>query len=323
VRIAPTTNTSVTVTVIIKSKFVDNPEKNTTDGLSFNNTTVRNFYNTNPAISNLKIIQFGNIPLSRNGSQFSGINNLIIQDTQSPVILQNTSMASMFKNATNFNSDISKWNTINVTNMSNMFFDSLNSSVFNKPIGGWNTSSVTDMNAMFRGAAKFDQNIGNWDTSIVTNMSNMFREAIYFDQPIGNWTTSSVTDMSYMFYNAKSFNQNIGGWTTSKVNNMIAVFYGASVFNRPIGLWDTSIVSDMGYMFYNAKAFNQNIGGWTTNSVNSMGYMFNGATVFNNGQASGLNTQKMNWTISFTGTPPNFSTSSPLALSSSNKPTFR
>jgi hypothetical protein len=48
--------------------------------------------------------------------------------------------------------------------------------------------------------------------------------------------------------------------------------------------------------------------------------MFSGASKFNNGQTAGGTTQPMNWTISFPGTPINFSTSS--ALSDANKPLF-
>jgi hypothetical protein len=51
-----------------------------------------------------------------------------------------------------------------------------------------------------------------------------------------------------------------------------------------------------------------------------MAGMFIGATVFNNGQAAGGTTQPMNWTISFTGTPSQFSNGS--ALTPENMPPF-
>ena len=190
-----------TIIVSIKSTFTD--DETTHDGLSFNN--VADFYNTNT--TNLKIIQFGKIPLSRGGSQFSGLSKLTIQDTRSPNVLSNTSMASMFVGTANFNSNISNWNT----------------------------SKVTSMTDMFAGASAFNQDISGWVTSQVTNMSSMFNSASAFNQNIGNWITSKVTDMGGMFTGASAFNQDIGGWVTSQVtdvNNMNYMFYGATVFNN-------------------------------------------------------------------------------------------
>ena len=255
---------SNTTIVSIKSTFTD--DETTHDGLSFNN--VADFYNTNT--TNLKIIQFGKIPLSRGGSQFSGLSKLTIQDTRSPNVLSNTSMASMFVGTANFNSNISNWNT----------------------------SKVTSMTDMFAGASAFNQDISGWVTSQVTNMSSMFNSASAFNQDIGGWVISKVTNMNQMFAGASAFNQDIGGWGISQVTNMSGMFADASAFNQDIGGWVTSQVTD----------------------VNNMNYMFYGATVFNNGQAANLDTQPMNWTISFTGTPENFSLNS--ALTEANKPQF-
>jgi len=86
----------------------------------------------------------------------------------------------------------------------------------------------------------------------------------------------------------------------------------------------------MAAMFYNARAFNQNIGNWNVSKVvnitgqnpngvmNGMNFMFQNATIFNNGEAPGGITQKMNWTVSFSGIPTDFSTSS--ELTNQNKP---
>ena len=81
----------------------------------------------------------------------------------------------------------------------------------------WDTSNVTDMSNMFYDAYNFNQDIGRWNTSNVTDMSLMFNNAYNFNQDIGNWNTSNVTNMSWMFFGAKEFNQDIGGWDTSNV----------------------------------------------------------------------------------------------------------
>ena len=107
-------------------------------------------------------------------------------------------------NPSNFNQDISSWDTSNVTDMSFMF---LNNQTFNQPIGNWDTSSVTDMQWMFYRNSAFNQDIGNWDTSSVTDMSWMFSYSeLNQDIGIGNWDTSSVTSMESMF-SSTAFNQ--------------------------------------------------------------------------------------------------------------------
>ena len=79
-----------------------------------------------------------------------------------------------------------------ITDFSELF---RNAGDFNSSISHWDTSSVTDMHWMFAGAAAFNQPIGGWDTSSVTDMQLMFHGATAFNQPIGDWNTSSVTDM--------------------------------------------------------------------------------------------------------------------------------
>lgn len=179
---------------------------------------------------------------------------------------------------TNFNGDISYWNTSNATNMSYMF---ASAPVFNQPIGTWNTSNVTNMRDMFNGASSFNQALGGWNTSKVMNMAYMFNNASKFDQPIGSWIVSSVTSMNYMFANAISFDQFIGGWNTSNTVNMNYMFSGAASFNQPVGSWNTSKVTSMAGMFDRAASFNFGIGGWDTTKVTNMSFMFYKASSFN------------------------------------------
>ena len=55
-------------------------------------------------------------------------------------------MHDMFFNCRKFNSDISKWNVYNIENMACMFFGN---EEFNQYIGDWNVSNVKDMNSIF------------------------------------------------------------------------------------------------------------------------------------------------------------------------------
>ena len=259
--------TTYTITVSLIS-FTDNGA--TTKGISFNsNATVNNFYKVIP----VTIQQFGSIPLSRGGSVFINLAQLTISPTTIPVILPTTLFSNLFFGCTNFNSNISGWDTVNVTDMDSMF---RLATAFNQPIGSWNTSAVTNMARMFQNATAFNQNIGSWNTASVVFMSNMFESATAFNQPIGTWNTAAVTTMDSMFRVASAFNQPIGNWNTAAVTNMQAMFNLASAFNQNIS-----------YQVVGSK--------WNTALVTNMAVMFSSATVFNNGQAAGGTTAPLGW----------------------------
>ena len=103
------------------------------------------------------------------------------------------------------------------TSFNSLFYNNTN---FNSDISGWDTSSITDMYRMFRGATAFNQDIGGWDTGSVSDFRQMFYGASSFDQDISSWDTGNVNTMFQMFYSALAFNQNINGWNTSSVTNM-------------------------------------------------------------------------------------------------------
>ncbi|MDA9359514.1 BspA family leucine-rich repeat surface protein, partial [Flavobacteriaceae bacterium] len=126
-----------------------------------------------------------------------------------------------------------------VTNMNYLLFNTS----FNSDISFWDTSNVTSMYEMFNDASLFDKDIGNWDTSNVTTMFGMFGGASAFNQDIGSWDTSKVTTMGLMFQDASSFNQDIGGWDTSSVTNMASMFSLASVFNQDLEGWCVSSIT--------------------------------------------------------------------------------
>lgn len=197
-----------------------------------------------------------------------------------------TDMSSMFQNATTFNSDISEWDTSQVTNMSRMFYNYTHSAnyAFNQNIGSWVTSNVTDMSLMFRGANQFNNgdssSIDSWDVSNVTNMSGIFARAIRFNKSLNSWNTSNVTNMSSVFQNCTAFNGNVSSWNTSKVTNMALMFYFATTFNQSINTWDTSNVTNMAAMFQSASAFNQPLNLWDVSKVSGMNSMFASATAF-------------------------------------------
>jgi surface protein len=249
------------------------------------------------------IKQWGNIGIDSYSGVFYDCNNLTgISATDSPILSGNisymfqscellgttatnisnwntenvTNMSGLFLSSPNFNSDVSSWNVSNVTNMSSMFAGTN----FNYSLNSWNVSGVTNMSEMFS-STPFNSNISSWNTSNVTLMYNMFQAASVFNQNISGWNVSSVTNMNSMFANASAFNQNINGWNVSSVTNMQTMFGSASAFNQNISGWNVSNVTNMSGMFQIASAFNQNISGWNVSNVTNMSGMFVLAASFN------------------------------------------
>jgi surface protein len=87
-----------------------------------------------------------------------------------------TDMSRLF-NQSQFNGDISKWNTSRVTNMLAMFMQSK----FNGDISQWNVSNVTNMRFIFSGCP-FNGNISNWTPYSIDSRFMIFVKA-NFDKP--------------------------------------------------------------------------------------------------------------------------------------------
>jgi surface protein len=247
-----------------------------------------------------------------------------------------TTFAAMFQNQPLFNRDINTtvttingvtytaWDTLNVTNMSNVFGVYRNTGIFNQNIDNWNTSKVTTMQSMFRGQILYDKSVGTkqvtvgastytaWDTLNVTDMSSMFNANLLNSDAQGvfnnssfnsirNFNTSKVKTFLNMFKNQPLFNQNLrtfsvtigastyNAWDTLEATNMSYMFFNktgnaVSQFNQNIGNWNTAKVTDMTAMFYNAASFNQNLNSWNVSLVTS----FNSSTILNETFADGI-----------------------------------
>ena len=91
--------------------------------------------------------------------------------------------------------DISKWNTSNVIDMSEMFSYCI--ALENMPdISKWNFSNCTDLSNMLRNCKSLKNipDISKWDISKVRNMSCIFRgcESLKSLPDISKWNTSNV-----------------------------------------------------------------------------------------------------------------------------------
>jgi surface protein len=170
---------TVTVTVTVTYSVIPTADF----GISFNTTAFKNFFTGTNTCSNLTLTSITNVPLSNAGSQFVGIT--AINTAAIPIIRQGTSLANCFNGCTSFNSNISGWDTSNVTSMASCFSGCIiyNNSGTSGTSGfplTWNTSRVTDMSYMFYNAKAFNQAITYnavsqyWNTSAVTTIANIF-----------------------------------------------------------------------------------------------------------------------------------------------------
>ena len=124
------------------------------------------------------------------------------------------------------------------------------------PIKYWNTYNITDMsNLFFNNQNLFYEDLNEWDVSNVTNMQGMFAGALYFNPNISNWDVSNVINMQIMFAGTKEFNIDISGWNVGKVTNMMAMFAKAESFNIDISNWDVNNVTSYKLIFSKAESF--------------------------------------------------------------------
>ena len=128
-----------------------------------------------------------------------------------------TSMASMFREAPNFNGNMSSWNTSNVTDMSYMLS---NVPLFNGDISSWDVSSVTNFKWFLYNKPIWNNDLSGWNVSGATNMERMFQSCPSFNSNISNWNVSGVTNMYIMFAFCTSFDQDLSSWQISQVTNL-------------------------------------------------------------------------------------------------------
>jgi surface protein len=197
------------------------------------------FCEDNDGCSSFKIdvLQWGANSWLSMRQAFSGLSKLNILASDAPNLSQVRDLSFMFYKASNFNSDISKWDISTATSMEFMFGLA---SGFNGDISQWNTSNVTNMGGLFYLASSFNGDISQWDTSSVTAMQSLFAFATDFNSDISQWDTSSVTQMATMFLEATNFNSDLSLWDTALVENMNKMFFNATSMSGNLSSWQVS-----------------------------------------------------------------------------------
>ncbi|MBT1356169.1 BspA family leucine-rich repeat surface protein [Mycoplasma bovis] len=146
--------------------------------------------------------------------------------------------------------NLDKWDTSNINNFEGVFKDASN---FNHDISGWNTDSAETMQEMFAGATNFNQNISNWNTSNVTDMTSMFWGATNFNQDLNSWNVEKVTTMQNMFSETEKFNSDLDKWQPKSIKSVFGMFAN-SIFNRSLKSWESHLPNKI----LNAQDFNRN-----------------------------------------------------------------
>jgi surface protein len=109
-------------------------------------------------------------------------------------VSQITDMAYLFHHS-EFNGNISEWNTSNVNNMNSMF----KCSNFNGDISNWDVSNVWNMSEMFF-RSNFNKSIVKWDVSKVRGMYSMFEQSA-FSEDLSDWKPYSAQIIKDAFFN--------------------------------------------------------------------------------------------------------------------------
>ncbi|MEI7001211.1 Mbov_0838 family PARCEL repeat surface lipoprotein [Mycoplasmopsis bovis] len=162
-----------------------------------------------------------------------------------------SSLSEAFENSTQKTiENLDKWDTSNINNFEGVFKDASN---FNHDISGWNTDSAETMQEMFTGATHFNQNISNWNTSNVTDMTSMFWGATNFNQDLNSWNVEKVTSMQNMFSETKKFNSDLDKWQPKSIKSVFGMFAN-SMFNKSLKSWESHLPNKI----LNAQDFNRN-----------------------------------------------------------------
>lgn len=161
-------------------------------------------------------------------------------------------MACLF-DGTDFDGDISRWNTSAVKTMRSMFSDC----PFNGDLSNWDTSSVLDTSYMF---AK---------TQMITKQPS-------FAGDLSKWNTRSIKAMDFMFAYCKGPFRGLEYWDLSNVRSMAGLFMGTSATLDLAG-WRMPNVRDVHLMFAYSSG-KTGLDAWDVSQVTNMKAMFQKST---------------------------------------------
>ena len=132
-----------------------------------------------------------------------------------------TDLSFTFQNSERFNSDITSWDTSNVTNMRS-FLE--NCFMFNQNIFEYyDTSKVENMKCMLKYCYKFNQPLTNLDTSNVEDFEDMLLWCTRFTYGVWHLNVEKWEDFSWML-RIENFNKSIKWWKPKSAENIYMMF---------------------------------------------------------------------------------------------------
>lgn len=162
---------------------------------------------------------------------------------------------------------------------SNMFYGTGDIDFSESNVDKWDTSHVTNMSNTFSSSKITDYNfLKNWDTSSVTRMDSTFSGSVAQSLPISDWNVSNVNTLNQIFYNTTVLNDlPISNWDVSKVTNMSGTFWKSGVKSLDIKKWNTSKVTTF-YAIFNSmdNLETLDLSNLDTTSATDVQYMFGG-----------------------------------------------
>lgn len=157
-----------------------------------------------------------------------------ISATDTPDLSIVTKIGQIFQNCSKLSSasSLANWDTSNVTRMENSF---RNAEQFNENITSWDISNVTRIDGMFFDCLTFNQPIGSWNIGNVTNISSVFRRnSLSFDQSLAGWNITSVNVAPSLFKDSglstANYDATLIGWAAQSITNTVSTDFGNSQF---------------------------------------------------------------------------------------------
>jgi hypothetical protein len=162
-----------------------------------------------------------------------------------------TSFQAIFFYVDNFNSDITTWDTSNVTTFADAFQASTNGGIFNQDIRYWDTSKVTNMNNFLRNQGHFNQDISDWNVNNVTSfyleIQNYSKLPPKFrlDPMLNTFPDMNNTVGGANFNLTAPITYSLGTFSYTSSNESVATISGSTV--TIVGLGSTTITAIQAY----------------------------------------------------------------------------
>ena len=228
---------------------------------------------------------------------FSGCTNLTSLDVTKFNTANVSDMSDMFSGCTNLTSlDVTKFNTANVLDMSYMFSGCTN--LTSLDVTKFNTANVSDMSDMFSGCTNLTLlDVTKFNTAYVTNMTNMFaRCSALTSLDVTNFNTANVTTMNRMFYNcSKLTSLDVSKFNTVNVTNMSGMFSSCDALTSlDLTNFNTEKVTYMSSMFSSCDALTSlDVTNFNTANVTDMSSMFSQCVALTSLYLTNFNTEKV------------------------------